>query len=200
MDAIHAALRPTFTAPDKYISADEFLNMSNSPEYANCYVELVEGRVIEMSWPKLLRGYVATQLGLALATRVKSQRLGMVLTSEIGFVLARRPTGRDTVRGIDISYLSNERLPDQVANEWIEGAPDLAVEVMSPSNTVSDINLKIRQLLDAGARAVWIADLATRSVQVHAAQGIRIFLEDDALTGGEVLPDFSIKVADIFPA
>ena len=90
--------------------------------------------------------------------------------------------------------------PDQVANDWIEGAPDLAVEVLSPSNLASDINLKTRQLLDAGAQAVWIVDPATRSVQIHSPQGFTVLREGDALSGGDILPGFSIKVADIFPA
>lgn len=198
---MEAVARPRTLSPpaETTISADEFLELSNSPEYADCNSELVEGRVIEMTRPKLLHGYVATELGLALAMHVKAQGLGMVITSEIGFVLTRRPSGRDTVRGIDISFLSTERTPDPLPDGWIEGAPDLAVEVMSPSNTVSDINLNIRQLLDAGARAVWIVDPATGSVQVHSAQGIRLFLEDDTLTGGDILPGFEIKVADIFP-
>ena len=199
---MEAVARPRTLSPpvETTISADEFLDMSNSPEYADSYVELVEGRVIEMSWPKLLHGYVATELGLALAMHVKAQGLGMVITSEMGFVLARRPSGRDTVRGIDISFLSKKRTPDPLPDRWFEGAPDLAVEVISPSNTVSDINLKIRQLLDAGARAVWIVDPATCSVQVHSAQGIIMLHEEETLSGGDILPGFEIKVADIFPA
>ncbi len=196
------AIRTLPSAPvrERYISVDEFLEIADSPKYADCNSELVEGRVIEMSRPKLLHGYVATELGLALAMHVKAQGIGMVITSEIGFVLTRRPSGRDTVRGIDISFLSTERTPDPLPDGWIEGAPDLAVEVMTPNNTVSDINLKIRQLLDAGARAVWIVDPATCSVQVHSAQGIIMLREEETLSGGDILPGFEIKVADIFPA
>ena len=185
---------------EAYISADEFWDMSNSPDYADCNSELVEGRVIDMSKPKFLHGYVAAKLGLALANHVESLGLGTLFPNEVGYVLARRPTGRDTVRGIDISFLTHERMPDQVANDWIEGAPDLAVEVLSPSNLASDINLKTRQLLDAGAQAVWIVDPATRSVQIYSPQGFTVLREDDALSGGDILPGFSIKVADIFPA
>ena len=199
---MEAVARPRTLSPpvETTISADEFLDMSNSPEYADCYVELVEGRVIEMSWPKLLHGYVATELGLALAMHVKAQGLGMVITSEIGFVLARRPSGRDTVRGIDISFLSTERTPDSLPDRWFEGAPDLAIEIISPGNTFRDIDLKISQLLNAGAQAVWIVQPDARKVHVHTVQGIRVFMEDDTLTGGDILPGFEIKVADIFPA
>lgn len=199
---MEAVARPRTLSPpvERYISADEFLDMSNSPEYADCRLELVEGKVIEMSHPKSMHGYVASKLGVALAVHVERHDLGTVFVSEVGFVLARHPTRRDTIRGIDISYFSMERTPDPLSDGWLEGAPDLAVEVISPSNTVSDINLKIRQLLEAGARAMWIVDPATRSAQVHSAQGIRIFQSDDTMIGGDVLPDFSIKVADIFPA
>ena len=185
---------------EAYISADEFWDMSNSPDYADCNSELVEGRIIDMPRPKQVHAYVATQIGVALANHVTSNDLGIVYASEMGYVLARRPTGRDTVRGIDVSFISGERMPDTRAADWVEGAPDLAVEVLSPSNLASDINLKIRQLLDAGAQAVWIVDPATRSVQIHSPQGFTVLREDDALSGGDILPGFSIKVADIFPA
>ena len=192
---------PTLSPPvEAYISADEFWDMSNSPDYADIYGELIEGRVIEMPRPKQVHAYVATQIGVALANHVTSNDLGIVYASEMGYVLARRPSGRDTVRGIDVSFISGERMPDTRAADWVEGAPDLAVEVLSPSNTVSDINLKIRQLLNAGARAVWIVDPKTRSVQAHSAQDIRGYKEGDTLSGGDILPGFSIKLADIFPA
>ena len=193
---------PTLSPPvEAYISADEFWDMSNSPEYADSYSELIEGRVIEMPRPKHLHGYVATQLGVALAIHVMAHSFGTVYTSEMGYVLERRPTGRDTVRGIDISYVSNDRLPDQVANDWIEGAPDLAVEVLSPSNLFSDILLKKDQLLNAGARAVWIVDPKTRSLQIYSAHRVsQNYNEGDVLSGGDILPGFSIKLADIFPA
>ncbi len=199
MEAV--AKTPTLPPPtEAYISADEFLDMLNSPEYADCRSELVEGKVIEMSHPKPLHGYVASKLGVALANHVEQLGVGTLFVSEVGYVLARRPSGRDTVRGIDISFLSKQQTTNVLSDRWFEGAPDLAVEVMSPSNAVSEINLKVSQLLDAGASAVWIVDPATRSVHVHPAQGIQAFCEDDVLIGGEVLPDFSIEVADIFPA
>ena len=185
---------------EAYISADEFWDLSNSPDYADCNSELVEGRIIDMPRPKQVHAYVATQIGVALANHVTSNDLGIVYASEMGYVLARRPSGRDTVRGIDVSFISGERMPDTRAADWVEGAPDLAVEVLSPGNLASDINLKTRQLLDAGAQAVWIVDPATRSVQIHSPQGFTVLREGDALSGGDILPGFSIKVADIFPA
>ena len=193
-------LRTLSPSVEAYISADEFWDMSNSPDYADCNSELVVGRVIEMPRPKQVHAYVATQIGVALANYVTSNDLGIVYASEMGYVLARRPSGRDTVRGIDVSFISGERMPDTLAADWVEGAPDLAVEVLSPSNLASDINLKTRQLLDAGAQAVWIVDPATRSVQIHSPQGFTVLREGDALSGGDILPGFSIKVADIFPA
>lgn len=195
-----ASPRTFFLPIESFISADDFLKMSNSPEYADCRMELVEGRIVEMSHPKPIHAIVATELGFALKLHVTKHGLGIVFSHELGFVLERRPIGRDTVRGIDISFLSTERTSGLLPDSWFEGAPDLAVEVMSPSNTVSDINLKIRQLLEAGAQAVWVVDPVTRAVHVHTAQGIRVFNENDSLSGGEVLPGFRIPVADIFPA
>ena len=185
---------------EAYISADEFWHMSNSPDYADCNSELVEGRVIDMSKPKPLHGIVASKVVSALLRHVEQREVGTLFVSEVGYVLERRPSRRDTVRGVDISYLSEQKTASLEPHRWFEGAPDLAIEVISPGNQFSDINLKTRQLLDAGAQAVWIVDPATRSVQIHSPQGFTVLREGDALSGGDILPGFSIKVADIFPA
>ena len=185
---------------EAYISADEFWDMSNSPEYADTNCELVEGRIVEMSRPGAVHGFVTARLGVKLGIHVERYGLGAIFSNDVGFVLRRNPIGSDTVRGIDVAFVSSARLPHPIPIGWIEVPPDLAVEVLSPSNLASDINLKTRQLLDAGAQAVWIVDPATRSVQIHSPQGLTVLREGDALSGGDILPGFSIKVADIFPA
>ena len=192
---------PTLSPPvEAYISADEFWDMSNSPEYADTNCELVEGRIVEMSRPGAVHGFVTARLGVKLGIHVERYGLGAIFSNDVGFVLRRNPIGSDTVRGIDVAFVSSARLPHPIPIGWIEGPPDLAVEVLSPGNLASDINLKTRQLLDAGAQAVWIVDPATRSVQIHSPQGFTVLREGDGLSGGDILPGFSIKVADIFPA
>ncbi len=200
MEAIRAAPMPTMSALDKTISVDEFLEMANSPEYAGCNFELVEGVIFPVSYTNRQHSETLSLLAARLVAFVYGHKLGRVYSGDGGFVLERTSIGRDSVRGVDIAFIKAANAPDPNVPSVIEGAPDLAIEIISPSNTVSDIDLKISQLLAAGAQAVWIVYPEARKVQVHTRQGIRVFLEDDTLTGGELLPDFRIKVADIFPA
>ena len=186
--------------PDKTISADEFWEIAQSPEFADYDIELSEGKIVGLPYTNRQHSETMSLLVANLVPFVYGNKLGRVYCCADGFVLERKGNGEDSAPRIDIAYINAATAPDPDYQDLIEGAPDLAVEVMSPSNTVSEINLKIRQLLDAGARAVWIVDPATCSVQVHSAQGIIMLREEETLSGGDILPGFEIKVADIFPS
>ncbi|MCY4466154.1 MAG: Uma2 family endonuclease [Chloroflexi bacterium] len=200
MDAIRAAPAPTLTAPDKYISADEFLEIANSPLYADCLVELIEGEIVAVPYTNRQHSETLSLLAARLVTFVYGNSLGRVYAGDGGFVLERASSGRDSVRGVDIAFVNSANAPDPNVPSVIEGAPDLAIEIISPSNTAADMQLKLFQLFGAGAKLVWVVYPKTRTVQVHTSAGIRQLRENDILTGGDVLPGFSVKVADIFPA
>ena len=182
------------------ISADGFLKIVGSPEYGDRIVELVEGEIIEMPLPNGEHGEVLAILTVKIGHYVLEQGLGRVATGDAGFVLERNPDGRDTVRGVDLAFISKSKAPAPLPNTLLELAPDLAVEVISPSNKVADMHRKIRQLLAAGTALVWIVHPETHTVEVHTQSGATTLEDDDILSGGDVLPGLEIPVRDIFPA
>ena len=114
-----------------------------------------------------------------------------------GFVLARNP---DTVRGPDAAYVSAERFASTVRRgPFFEGAPDLAVEVLSPGNTRREIAAKVRDYLAAGAGAVWVVDPSRGTVMVHSPdRGSETLTGGDVLDGGTILPGFRLRINKLF--
>ena len=182
------------------ISAEGFLKIVGSPEYGDRIVELVEGEIVEISKPTGLHGQITMLLSLKIGNYVIENGLGVITAAETGFVLERNPDGRDTVRGLDIAFIRSARVSSVLPDQWVSVAPDLAVEVISPSNDAADIRLKIRQLLDAGTAMVWIVYPDLRIVDVYTRVGATTLNAADALSGGDVLPGFEIPVREIFPA
>ena len=183
----------------QYISAEGFLEIVESPEYNDRIIELVEGEVVEMSLPTGLHGQITMIISLKIGNYVEANGLGVVTAADTGFVLERNPEGRDTVRGLDIAFIRSSKVSSVLPEQWVSVAPDLAVEVISPSNEAADIHRKIRQLLAAGTTLVWIVYPSTRTVEVHSRSGATTLEDDDKLSGGDVLPGFDIPVREIFP-
>ncbi len=184
---------------EQFISADRFLELVEQPEYQDRVLELVEGVVVEMSKPKRIHGLIAALLTTRIFSYFESSGLGEVTTCDTGFVLERNDYGRDTVRGLDIAFVSSQRLSTSPDYSWYELAPDLAVEVISPNNKSSDTQLKVMQLFAAGTRLVWLVYPESRVLVAHTAAGAVTLREDDTLSGGDVLPGFEMRVGDIFP-
>jgi len=186
---------------ERIITAERFFELGEQPEYQDRVLELVEGVIIEMPKPKRIHGVVVARLALRIANIVDAHELGEVTVGDAGFILERGgASGRDTVRGLDIAFVNGERLSTPPDYTWYEIGPDLAVEVISPSNKIDDIHLKVTQLLNAGARLIWLVHPLTRSVEAHTPDGATTLHEDDTLTGGDVLPGFKLRVGDIFPS
>ena len=184
----------------QYISAEGFLAIAASPENDDRIVELVEGEIVAMSKPTGLHGQITMLLGAKIFNHALDNGLGVVTAAETGFILERNPDDRDTVRGLDIAFIRSARAPRVLPDQLVEVAPDLAVEVISPSNEAADIHRKIRQLLAAGTSLVWIVYPSTHTVEVHKRTGATTLADDDRLSGGDVLPGFEIPVHEIFPA
>jgi len=157
--------------------------------------ELVRGEVIATMPPGGKHSEIALIIGSLLRAWAKRSR-GFVGV-EGGFVLAHDP---DTVRGPDVSYVRKDRIPDSgVPDAFWNLAPDLAVEVISPSETAREIHEKVREFLRAGTPLVWTVFPSTREVIVHTPDGLaRTFGENDALEFAEVLPGFRCTVREIF--
>ena len=182
------------------ISAEGFLGIVDSPGFDDRSIELVEGEIIEMSKPSGLHGQITMLLSLKIANHVVENGLGIVTAADTGFILERNLDGRDTVRALDIAFLSSASVPAVLPDQLVDVAPDLAVEVISPSNKVADMHRKIRQLLAAGTKLVWIVYPETHTVEVHTQSGATTLEDDESVSGGDVLPGFEIPVREIFPA
>lgn len=158
--------------------------------------ELVEGRIVPMSPTSYTHGEVELNFGSELRTFVRAHNLGKVQVGEVGLYTQRNP---DTIRSADVLFISNERFSQQKSPGFLEVAPDLIVEVLSPSNSWSEITQKLREYFAIGVRLVWIADPETRSIFAYRAlTDMREFTENDNLPGDEVLPGFSVAVAQLF--
>lgn len=122
---------------------------------------------------------------------------GMVLGTT-GFIISDRPA---TVRGPDVAVLLKRRSWEGEPGDWIRGAPDVAIEILSPPNRPGALREKIRDYFDAGALRVWIADPKTRTVTIWRKDGSKtIFQSGDRLEDPDVLPGFSMETGELFEA
>ena len=184
----------------QFISADRFLEIVEQPQYDDRIVDLVDGEIIDMLRPTAGHGEIVSWLVIIIGNHVLKHDLGRMSSGDAGFILESNPEGRDTVRGLDIAFISKTQVAGPLEFKWYELAPDLAVEVISPSNVDSDLHLKIRQLLRAGTQLIWVVYPESKSVDVHTASGATTLEVNDSLSGGDVLPGFEIRVGDIFPS
>ena len=159
--------------------------------------ELVKGELRRMSPSGSEHGAIIINISGLLWQHVKSEKLGVCFGAETGFKIASDP---DTVRAPDVAFIRRERIPESgIPKKFWRGAPDLAVEVMSPGDTRAEVDEKVGDWLQAGARAVWVVDPQRRRVSVYRpACDATELSEGDELDGGEVVPGFRCKVAEIF--
>jgi Uma2 family endonuclease len=180
----------TLTKP---VTADELFVM---PDDGNRY-ELVKGELIRMAPAGYQHGEVAMNIGAPLHEYVRRNDLGAVYAAETGFILSRGP---DTVRAPDAAFNKKERIEraGKVKGYWV-GPPDLAVEVVSPGDTVSEVEEKVAEWLEAGTALVWVVSPKLHTVTVYRSlTDIVTLTEKDVLKGGDVVLGFQIKVANIF--
>ncbi len=178
------ALRPPTTA-------EELLLM---PE--GTHGEIVKGVYVPMVAPGGQHGSVTNRVAHAISAVALGRALGEVFGAETAFRLTRNP---ETVRCPDVGFVTADRLPVGVPDGAFEGAPDLAVEVLSPSNGPTEMSRKLAEYFRYGARQVWFVDPDTRTVTTHTAGGLPRFLEgDEVLDGGDLLPGFSTPIAAFF--
>jgi Uma2 family endonuclease len=181
------------TTETKLMTADELLLM---PDDGFRY-ELVRGELKRMSPTGDEHGRVTMELAYALYQHVKLNNLGRIYAAEAGFKLESDP---DTVRAPGIAFVNMERIQAGGRIQGYRGgAPDLAVEVLSPGNTKREMTEKVKEYFAAGARLVWIVNPKLKTVTVfHSLTDIMTLTEKDTLDGGKVVPGFQIPVAEIF--
>jgi Uma2 family endonuclease len=161
--------------------------------------DLVNGEVVREPYTGWRHGRLMLRLGSALLEYVKRHGAGDVAVGDVAFVLDL-PHDRERVRGADIAFISAQRLQKGMPPEkFFHGAPDLAVEILSPSQTFASVEQKVLDYLEAGSRLVWVINPASRSATVYRAGGIgRLLCEHEQLQGEDLLPGFSILLSEIF--
>ena len=172
------------------ITADELLTLPDD----GMRHELVDGALLVYPPPGARHGHIQNAVANLLTAHVKAHGLGEVFV-ETGFVLRRDP---DVVRAPDVSFLRAERIPPSgIPDGYIDGPPDLAVEVVSPSDTLYDVDDKIAGLLAAGTRLAWVINPRRRTVAVHAPGApVHVLGEDDALDAADIVPGFRCTVRE----
>jgi Uma2 family endonuclease len=175
------------------LTAEDFFHLYS---HKDGHYELVRGEVIKMSPPGGVHGGIAANITMALGPFVRQHNLGRAVV-ETGFCLECRP---DTVRGPDVAFIRRERIPEEgLPKAFFSGAPDLAVEVVSPSDTAAELTTKVQDYLRNGAQRVWVVYPDSQGVWVHRPDGTaRWYSVDMTLEDEGLLPGFSLALREVF--
>ncbi len=153
----------------------------------------MRGRVVREPHPKWGHFTVQARLSARLMSFVEEHGLGLA-GAEGGFLLERDP---DSVRGPDVLFVRRERLAETHPDRWPEFGPDLAVEILSPSNRPGKMADKLAQYFGAGTRLAWVIDPKKRTAKVYRPGGnVRVLHEQDELEGEDVVPGFRCRLAE----
>lgn len=137
-------------------------------------------------------GFVCGEAYWHISSFVRQHRLGRTYVNDTGFVLERSP---DTLRGPDVAFIRQDRLSSVASDRFVEGGPDLAVEVVSPGGSLPHAMRKAAQYLEAGTSLVWILDIGhRRAIVFHHDGEVQTLSEDAFLEGRDALPGFSVQV------
>jgi Uma2 family endonuclease len=185
---------PTESKIAKQVWTDEaFMSL---PKDGHRY-EIVDGELIDMGNSGALHGNIAIILSSALFAIVNAQKLGALFDSSTAFKMKN-----GNKRSPDISFFAKARLQGitELPIGFLEGAPDLAVEILSPGNTIEEIDDKIAEYFNNGARLVWVISPTQRYILVYrcAQEPDRLLKSVDSLDGEDVIPGFTLPVAALF--
>jgi Uma2 family endonuclease len=176
---------------EKITTAPQLLD---APDLGRC--ELVRGELIMMSPAGFEHGYIAAYIGSKLLAFVKERNQGVVTAAETGFWIRRDP---DTVRAPDVGFVRADRVPPGALGGFFPGAPDLAVEVLSPNDRAGEVLDKVQDWLDAGCQAVWVVNPAKKTVSVYRpGAAVERLIATDTLADENLLPGFALPLAEVF--
>jgi Uma2 family endonuclease len=185
------------TAPTTgQMTAEEFYDFCHLPENRDRLLELERGEVVELSRPGEQHGFVCGNLARILGNYTYQRRRGYVLSNDTGIIWEHDP---DSVRGPDVVLYDDTRHFDQLNVKYSSRAPKLAVEVRSPNDRWSKTQRRITRFLQQGVTVVWLVDPEERTVTVYRMNQLpQVVEEGEELIGGDELPDFRCRVADLF--
>jgi Uma2 family endonuclease len=154
--------------------------------------EFVEGELMPMSTPTMEHGQIGVNIIILLHSYVKANKLGRIYSIETTFQVGN--SGRKP----DVAFLFKEHIPENVRQASFI-PPDLAVEIVSPSDTLYDVQEKVFEYLDAGTQLVWVIEPVGQTVTVYRSRtNIKVLTIKDTLTGEDVIKGFQCSVAEIF--
>ena len=141
-------------------------------------------------------GSIAVRISTLLDQFVHRAGIGVVTAAETGFWIGHDP---DTVRAPDVGFVCADRVPPGRTKGFFPGAPDLAVEVLSPDDRASEVLDKVQDWLDAGCQAIWVVDPAKQTVSVYRP-GVAVprLTAADTITAEGLLPGFRLPLAEVF--
>jgi Uma2 family endonuclease len=187
--------RPTACDGGTRLTIEAFERLSEDGPYR---ADLVRGRVVREPPAGSEHGSIGAGLAARIWACAREAGLGEVFAAETGFILFRDPP---TVRAPDVAFVARERIPEAgLPRGFFPGAPDLAVEIVSPSNTPLEIREKVADFLAAGSRVIWVVEPRSRTITVHRPdRPPRTLAEDEELDGEEVVRGLNLRVRDVFP-
>jgi Uma2 family endonuclease len=180
-------------APTRPVDLDAYYRFVDAPENRDRLFELIDGEFVEKMPTSFVASMIALKIASFLLSHVDERGLGYVVGVDGSFQM----TNGDILIP-DVAFITHERmptLPERIALT----PPDLAVEVMSPTDKVKDLRLKAQRYLDNGTRLVWLVFPHTQTVEVYDGDADVLPLTTaDTLTGGSLLPEFSLPIANVF--
>jgi Uma2 family endonuclease len=159
--------------------------------------ELIDGEVVEMPPAGGKHSFVGVRMSWFIADFVYEHQLGFVFGADGGFILREEPL---LLRVPDVAFVRTERLPANFDNGgFLRVAPDLVVEILSPSDRITEVLAKIVMWLEAGVALLWLVDPAAETVTVYRPGELpQTLTREQTLDGGDVLPGFTLAVSAIF--
>ncbi len=174
----------------RYTTADELFQLGPDAPYV-----LIEGELVEEVRPQgRLHGRVLSKLNSILDTKIVDPALGELLVGDVGFLLARNP---DTVLAPDLAFVRAERLAN-AGDGYLPFAPDLAIEVVSPSNTLTEIARKVELYLRHGSSEVWVVRPRERGIVIHRAGVVATIVHDGESIISPLFPGKTIDFSSVF--
>lgn len=184
---------PSAAAQAQPITADDLLAMPDD----GLLRELVDGEIFVTPPPGEEHGAVAAEILISLGSHVRRNGLGRVFAAGTGFKVSQSP---DTVLAPDAAFVRQERIEQAaIGKGYRAGAPDLAVEVVSPGDTFGRVEGKVARWLGAGCRMVVVVNPERRAATVYRSLSeVRLLTESDTLEGGDVVPGWTLPLRELF--
>lgn len=182
---------PTVPLNSNILTGKEAYTLGDMGRY-----ELVEGVIVSKSPTEPLHGKYESRLGFLLSTFVEQHDLGEVMVGEVGIYVQRNP---DTIRGADVLYISHERLAQASPNDFLDVAPELVVEVMSPNDRWSEVRRKLREYFGIGVNVVMVVEPEEKAISLYRSlTDVQELATPDVLTLPDILPGFSLPLELLF--